>query len=122
MLSRASVRPDLRFPGFFGALIGESIRIFEEITRRKDTLTRKGFMEGLDRLLETLSAGEEQSGTEMSRTVPSMTKIAGTEPSYGKNQGETPPPRPERRRAGTILLAAAVLLILGLTAAGFTRA
>jgi heptaprenyl diphosphate synthase len=98
MLSRASIRPDLRFPGFFGALMGESIRIFGEISRRKGALTRKGFIEGLDRLMETLSAEGELSG------------------EGGREEG---PPNPERRGTGIILLAAAVLLTAGLTAAGF---
>jgi hypothetical protein len=99
MLSRASIRPDLRFPGFFGSLVGESIRIFEEITRRKDILSRKGFMEGLDRLMTALSAEAERL--------------------YGEGQGAAPPPRPRRYRTGRILLAAAVVVTAGLTAAGF---
>jgi heptaprenyl diphosphate synthase len=98
MLSRASIRPDLRFPGFFGALIGESLRIFEEITRRKGILVQKGFMEGLDQLLAALSV--EAEGL------------------YGETQGAAPPPHPLRYRLGRILLAAAVLLTAILTSAG----
>jgi heptaprenyl diphosphate synthase len=98
MLSRASIRPDLRFPGFFGALMGESIRIFGEISRYKGLLTRKGFMDGLDRLMEALDAeGELPEG----------------------RRREAEPPKPEHRRPGILLLAGAVLLIAGLTAAGF---
>jgi heptaprenyl diphosphate synthase len=98
MLSRASIRPDLRFPGIFGALMGESIRIFGEISRYKGVLSRKGFMEGLDRLMEALSA--EGKGLDGGRR-------------------EEGPPKPERRRTGIILLAGAVLLTAGLTTAGF---
>jgi heptaprenyl diphosphate synthase len=95
MLSRVAVRPDLRLPGFFGALLGESFRIFEKITRRRGLVTRKNFMEGLDRLLVSLSAETE-----------------------AEDQAETPPLKPEQRKAGLLLLAAAVLLTAGLTTAG----
>jgi heptaprenyl diphosphate synthase len=100
MLSRVSIRPDLRLPGRFGALMGESFRILEEILRRKGVVTRKKFVEGLDRLLTELSA---EAG------------------AYGENQAAAPSPEPKRKLPGLVFLTAAVLLTAGFTAAGFIR-
>ncbi|MDR3138814.1 MAG: Gx transporter family protein [Treponema sp.] len=96
MLSRVSIRPDLRLPGRFGALLGESFRILEEILRRKGIVTRKKFMEGLDQLMTELSA--EARG-------------------HGEKQ-PAPSPEPERKLPGLAFLAAAALLTAGCTAAG----
>jgi heptaprenyl diphosphate synthase len=61
MLSRASIRHDLRLPGNFGALIGESLRMFALITERKGRFTGKSHNAGslianLDELLLELDA------------------------------------------------------------------
>ncbi|QQO09772.1 hypothetical protein [Breznakiella homolactica] len=55
MLSRVSIRQDLRLPGSFGAIIGESFRIFEQITERKHIITRKNIIGGIDQLMIELS-------------------------------------------------------------------
>jgi heptaprenyl diphosphate synthase len=59
MLSRAAIRPDLRLPGSFGKLIGESFRILAFIQERKQGFTRKNLVTAMDNLLIELSeAGE----------------------------------------------------------------
>ncbi|MDR1469146.1 MAG: hypothetical protein LBT00_07625 [Spirochaetaceae bacterium] len=55
MLSRAAIRRDLRFPGSFGALIGESFRLLALIQERRRTITRKQWMGDIDRLMIALS-------------------------------------------------------------------
>jgi heptaprenyl diphosphate synthase len=55
MLSRAAIRQDLRFPGSFGALIGESFRLLALIRDRKQSVARKNWMGDIDRLMIELS-------------------------------------------------------------------
>jgi heptaprenyl diphosphate synthase len=55
MLSRATIRRDLRFPGSFGALIGESFRLLALIRDRKQSITRKNWMSDIDQLMIDLS-------------------------------------------------------------------
>jgi heptaprenyl diphosphate synthase len=55
MLSRIAIRRDLRFPGSFGALIGESFQLLALIRDRKQTITRKNWMTDIDRLMIELS-------------------------------------------------------------------
>ena len=56
MLSRLAVRPDLRFPGLFGELIGESFRMFALLINQRRHITGKTFIADIDRLLFELSA------------------------------------------------------------------
>ncbi|WP_043923127.1 hypothetical protein [Leadbettera azotonutricia] len=65
MLSRFSIRRDLRIPGKFGELIGESFRIFAIIMDRKKAITRKNLMGDIDKLLIELSddVSEDVSST-----------------------------------------------------------
>jgi heptaprenyl diphosphate synthase len=56
MLSRLCVRPDLRLPGAFGALAGESLRVFARMSREKRSIRWHSLTIGLDRLLWELSA------------------------------------------------------------------
>jgi heptaprenyl diphosphate synthase len=58
MLSRLTIRKDLRLPGAFGGLIGESFRFFSLIVNQKQRITRKNFIDDIDRLLLDLSADE----------------------------------------------------------------
>ena len=58
MLSRLSIRPDLKIPGGFGALIGESFRFFAIIMDSKKRVTRKNLIEDIDRLMIDLSNEE----------------------------------------------------------------
>ncbi|GHV96331.1 hypothetical protein AGMMS50293_26510 [Spirochaetia bacterium] len=55
MLSRVTIRRDLRIPGGFGELIGESFRIFALIMSRKQRITRKNFIGDIDQLMLELS-------------------------------------------------------------------
>ena len=55
MLSRASIRQDLRLPGAFGELISESFRFFEQIIDRKGVITRKNIFTSIDQLMIELS-------------------------------------------------------------------
>ncbi|GHT78266.1 hypothetical protein FACS1894130_04550 [Spirochaetia bacterium] len=73
MLSRASVRQDLRLPGAFGELVGESFRIFALLTERKHIINRtrrsrfrwQDAAAGIDDLLIELSDGvtDDAGGT-----------------------------------------------------------
>jgi len=58
MLSRLAIRPDLKIPGGFGALVGESFRFFAGIINlmnSKKRVTRKNLIEDIDRLMIDLS-------------------------------------------------------------------
>ena len=64
MLSRLSIRPDLKIPGGFGALISESFRFFAIIMDSKKRITRKNLIDDIDRLMVDLSnENEEDRGT-----------------------------------------------------------
>jgi heptaprenyl diphosphate synthase len=55
LLSRFTVRRDLRLPGVFGELIGESFRIFALIMDRKGAINRKDIAGSIDALMIELS-------------------------------------------------------------------
>jgi heptaprenyl diphosphate synthase len=76
MLSRAVIRRDLRFPGSFGALIGESFRLLMLIRERKQSITRKNWMGDLDRLMIELS--EEPPPPAISGSETTQTGVTGT--------------------------------------------
>jgi len=73
MLSKVSVRQDLRIPGAFGELLGESLRIFSLLMDRKYRITRKNIFADIDNLLLELS-GEE---TPVENAQKTRTKTAG---------------------------------------------
>ena len=80
MLSRVTIRQDLKIPGLFGELIGESFRIFAIIADRKPRITGgaaswKNFMADIDRLMLDLS-GDDMVYPHSAAPV-SRTKIAG---------------------------------------------
>jgi heptaprenyl diphosphate synthase len=56
MLSRLTVRPNLRLPGGFGELIGESFRILAVLTEKKRAISVKNLFSGIDSLMLELSA------------------------------------------------------------------
>ena len=56
MLSRLTIRQDLKLPGLFGELIGESFRIFSIILNQKQRITRKNLISDIDKLMLELSA------------------------------------------------------------------
>jgi heptaprenyl diphosphate synthase len=56
MLSRLAIRPDLKLPGLFGSLIGESFRVFALLMNQKRRVTSKTLIADIDSLLFELSA------------------------------------------------------------------
>ncbi|MDR1302936.1 MAG: hypothetical protein LBK43_10785 [Treponema sp.] len=99
MLSQASIRADLRLPGFFGSLLGESFRIFEKISQNKARITRKHIIEGIDHLLLELSAEQDV-----------LAEPPGSPEGYIKTT---------RTLAGMLCLGGAIALVWGLTFLGF---
>ena len=73
MLSRVTIRQDLKIPGFFGELIGESFRILALIMSRKQRLS-KNLIADLDRLMMELS---DASGEFPQPLISSGAKPAG---------------------------------------------
>jgi heptaprenyl diphosphate synthase len=55
MLSRVSIRQDLRLPGSFGELVSESFGIFAQITERKHIIDKKNIALSIDTLMIELS-------------------------------------------------------------------
>ncbi|GHT65267.1 hypothetical protein FACS1894110_06730 [Spirochaetia bacterium] len=64
MLSRVTIRQDLRLPGSFGELMGESFRIFAQITERKYIIDRKNIAAGIDKLMIELSEIPQEAEAE----------------------------------------------------------
>jgi heptaprenyl diphosphate synthase len=73
MLSRFTIRQDLKIPGFFGELIGESFRIFAVIMNQKQHITRKNLIGDIDRLMLNLSAADA--------SPPAVVPASGTKPA-----------------------------------------
>jgi heptaprenyl diphosphate synthase len=90
MLSRFTIRQDLKIPGLFGGLIGESFRIFAILMERKQRITRKNLIGDIDRLMLDLSAAAEQRDAGQPAGVP----VSGT----------------RTKPAGFVILAAVVIL------------
>ena len=61
MLSRLSIRQDLKIPGGFGDLVAESFRFFALIVNSKHKISRKNLMEDIDRLMLELSEERQSS-------------------------------------------------------------
>jgi heptaprenyl diphosphate synthase len=79
MLSRFSVRQDLRIPGKFGELVGESFRLFAQILDRKHTISRKNIIADIDRLMGELS-GDAAGAAALAEAPPSPAFAARTKP------------------------------------------
>jgi heptaprenyl diphosphate synthase len=82
MLSRLSIRRDLKIPGGFGELIGESFRYFALIMASKHRITRKNLMHDIDRLMMELSEDEAtlpepEHSQEFGRGLSSSTSTQG---------------------------------------------
>lgn len=80
MLSRVAIRPDLKIPGLFGELIGESFRIFSLLMNQKERITgdktaKKNIISNLDKLMIELNA--ESASTTATPVAASRTKPAG---------------------------------------------
>ena len=76
MLSRFTIRQDLKIPGLFGELIGESFRIFAVIMNQKQHITRKNLIADIDRLMLDLS-GDASEAPQPAASPVSSTKPAG---------------------------------------------
>ena len=83
MLSRFTIRRDLKIPGFFGELIGESFRIFALITEKKPhfsliqrSLSRswKNLIDSIDRLMLDLSNDNTEAGCPAAIPAPRQKK------------------------------------------------
>lgn len=61
LLSRASIHPELRPPGAFGALLVDCFRVLEQMSSRKALIRKGHIIEGIDALLLELSADEAES-------------------------------------------------------------
>ena len=72
MLSRVTIRHDLKIPGLFGGLLGESFRFFSLIMNQKHRVTAKNLMGDIDDMMIELSDGGEVLSPEkaISRTKP----------------------------------------------------
>jgi len=80
MLSRFTIRQDLKIPGLFGELIGESFRLFAVIMNQKQHITRKNLIADIDRLMLDLSCEASQPGVgsvSNTQAYSSCTKPAG---------------------------------------------
>jgi len=60
MLSRFTIRRDLKFPGPLGELISDSFRIFALIMDNKQRITRKNFIADIDALMIELSGNNAE--------------------------------------------------------------
>jgi len=109
MLSRITIRQDLKIPGLFGELIGESFRIFAVIMDQKQRITRKNLLADIDKFMLELSGNtpapnaaiEAASGTE------SEAKPAA---GLGINPGINPGTKPGTKSLGFVILAVVVIL------------
>ena len=73
MLSKASIRQDLKIPGAFGELLGESLRLFSIMMGKKYRLKIKNPIKVIDTLLIELSEEDFSTNTE----EPQKTKPVG---------------------------------------------
>ena len=67
MLSKCCVRPDLIFPGAFGSLAGESLRIFGRLTEEKKAIGKKNWVAYVDSLLISYTENAAESPVEERR-------------------------------------------------------
>jgi len=58
MLSKVTIREDLKLPGAFGEILGDSLRIFSSLMNRKIRFTGKNVIAEIDNLILELSAEE----------------------------------------------------------------
>ena len=75
MLSRFTIRQDLKIPGLFGELIGESFRIFAVIMDTRQRITRKNLIADIDRLMIELSSDTADA------SHPAVVLVHGTKPA-----------------------------------------
>ncbi|MDR2446397.1 MAG: hypothetical protein LBD58_03760 [Treponema sp.] len=100
MLSKASIQQDLRIPGVFGGLLGESLRIFAALAGQKRRISPKSLVADIDAILFEVSKTGEP--------LPSPTDAHGVSPVAAH----------KATASGMFMLAAAVLASWGIFAAG----
>ena len=102
-VSRVSVGPGLKIPGYFGALLLKAFAYFEALTEKWPG-TKGGLLKRIDGLLEEVSSAGNTDGAAMGAS-PGPAPVSA---------GEIEAPRPhEPRPARKNLIAAAVLIIAG---------
>jgi len=67
MLSKVTIRKDLRLPGAFGKLLSESLQMFSVIMSRKYKVTGKNLIADIDNIMLELSAEQIEIVIEQSR-------------------------------------------------------
>jgi heptaprenyl diphosphate synthase len=67
MLSKVTIRQDLKIPGAFGEILGDSFRVFSVMMSRKNRITVRNFFTDIDSLLLELS-GENISNADVQIT------------------------------------------------------
>ena len=75
MISRLSIRQDLKIPGGFGNLISESFRFFALIMNSKHKISAKNLIADIDRLLMDLS--EENPSSHLQEAKAPTNKVPG---------------------------------------------
>ena len=108
MLSRLSIRPDLKIPGGFGALVGESFRFFAIIMDSKKRVTRKNFMGDIDQLMIDLS--DEGTRKAPADASPNPVTHPNAEIQAPKHEEAIPVTQTQTKAAGFIILAIVVIL------------
>jgi heptaprenyl diphosphate synthase len=109
MLSRVSIRRDLKLPGGFGELIGESFRIFAVIMDSRRRITRKNLIGDIDALMLELSGDPPAvSADGTGGAGETGTAASGGETPVWPSAGRLPQKR--TTMTGYIILAAALIL------------
>lgn len=72
MLSRIMIRPDLKIPGRFGEMVGDSLKLYAVIMNQRQRITRKNLIGDIDQMLIELSSGQtlQPDAAAASRTRP----------------------------------------------------
>lgn len=77
MLSKVTIRQDLNFPGAFGKLLGDSLRMFSAIMNRKYRITGKNLIAEIDNLMLELGAQNMSGEPPRTAVLEQRTKPAG---------------------------------------------
>jgi heptaprenyl diphosphate synthase len=75
MLSRACIKSDLRLPGTFGSLLGESFRLLEQMRENIKTINRGHIIDGIDKLMlkmEIVNTEDAMHGNKPKRKIKSI--------------------------------------------------
>ena len=71
MLSKVTIRQDLKIPGTFGEILGDSFRVFSVMMSMKNRITVRNFFVDIDSLLLELSEENiDNSDVQITRTKP----------------------------------------------------